>query len=175
LFEALEALAAHRFVRWPWIEVVAAAARVKTRIVAQDPRETGVREALNLGHTFGHALERASNYRITHGAGVALGLRAAGLLALRTGRFSAGEHLRVLALLALLGMPLRTSARAGAVFAAMQSDKKRRGGRLRFVVPRAIGDVEWGVECDVDVVRGVLKRLERIPSSVRRSGEREVS
>jgi 3-dehydroquinate synthetase len=137
--------------------------------VSADPLESGPRELLNLGHTFGHALERASNFRITHGAAVALGLRGAGLLALRTGRFSESEHLRVLTLLALLGMPLRTSVPAQAIFRAMQSDKKRRGGRLRFVLPRAIGDVERGVECDDRMVRAVLKRLGRVPSPVRRS------
>jgi 3-dehydroquinate synthase len=167
-FEALETLAAHAFLRWPWVEVVAAAVKVKTAIVAADPLESGARELLNLGHTFGHALERASNYRITHGAGVALGLRAAGLLALGTGRFSESEHLRVLALLALLGMPLRTSVPAGAVFRAMQNDKKKRDGRLRFVLPRAIGDVERGVECDERAIRSVLRRLGRVPSGVRR-------
>jgi 3-dehydroquinate synthase len=164
LFEALEALAAHRFVRWPWVDVVAAAVRVKTAIVAADRFDAGLRELLNLGHTFGHALEAASDYRITHGAGVALGLRGAGLLALRTGRFSEDEHMRVLTLLSLLGMPLRTSLPPRAIFSAMESDKKRRSGRLRFVLPRAIGDVEGGVECDDRVVRGVLKRLGRTPS-----------
>jgi 3-dehydroquinate synthetase len=164
LFEALEALAAHRFVRWPWVDVVAAAVKVKSAIVADDRFDAGTRELLNLGHTFAHALERASDYRITHGAAVALGLRGAGLLALRTGRFSRDEHLRVLALLALLGMPLRTSLAPATVFRAMQSDKKRRDGRLRFVVPRALGEVERGVECDDRTVRSVLTQLGRKPS-----------
>jgi 3-dehydroquinate synthetase len=121
---------------------------------------------LNLGHTFGHALEVASGYRVTHGTGVALGLRAAGLLALRTGRFSEEEHLRVLATVALLGMPLRTSVDAGKAFEAMQSDKKKRHGKLRFVLPRAIGDVEYGVEVPERLVRSVLSHLRRSPEDV---------
>ena len=164
-FESLETLAPHPFWRWPWLEMVAQAVKVKTMIVADDREEAGMRALLNLGHTFGHALETASNYRISHGVGVALGLRAAGLLAMRTGRFSEEEHLRVLATMALLGMPLSTSADADNAFAAMQSDKKKRNGKLRFVLPRAIGDVEYGVEVPDRLVKSVLGRLRRSPES----------
>ncbi len=163
LFEALENISPHLFWRWPWVECIAAAVAVKTSIVADDRRESGSRALLNLGHTFGHAFERASNYRISHGAGVALGLRASGLLALRTGRFNEGAHLRVLTLLTLLGMPMQTRLDSDAVLAAMQSDKKKRGGKLHFVVPRAIGDVEYGVECSITQVRAVLAQMRRPP------------
>lgn len=165
LFESVETLSPHAFWRWPWVDVVSYAAKVKTMIVADDREEVGIRELLNLGHTFGHGLELASGYRITHGAGVALGLRAAGLLALRTGRFSDEEHLRMLATIALLGMPLRTSQHADDVFAAMRSDKKKRDGELRFVLPRAIGDVEYGVRVPDRDVLAVLRELERAPDA----------
>ena len=164
-FEAVETLAPHPFWRWPWLEIVARAIKVKTMIVLDDREESGIRELLNLGHTFGHALETASTYRVSHGVGVALGLRAAGLLAMRTGRYSEEEHLRVLATMALLGMPLSTSVDAGDAFAAMQSDKKKRAGKLRFVLPRAIGDVEYGVEAPERLVKSVLSRLQRSPES----------
>jgi 3-dehydroquinate synthase len=164
-FESLETLAPHPFWRWPWLEMVGQAVKVKTMIVADDREEAGIRELLNLGHTFAHALETASNYRISHGVGVALGLRAAGLLALRTGRFSEEEHLRVLATIALLGMPLSTSVDPAAAFAAMQSDKKKRNGKLRFVLPRSVGDVEYGVEVHDRVVKAVLSQLRHSPES----------
>jgi 3-dehydroquinate synthase len=164
-FESLETLAPHPFWRWPWLEMVAQGVKVKTMIVADDREEAGARELLNLGHTFAHALETASNYRVSHGAGVALGLRAAGLLAMRTGRYSEEEHLRVLATMALLGMPLSTSVDDGVAFAAMQSDKKKRSGKLRFVLPRTIGDVEYGVEVPDRHVKAVLSRLRRSPES----------
>lgn len=167
LFDGLETLSAHRFVQWPWTDVISAAVKVKTAIVADDRLEAGMRELLNLGHTFAHGIERASEYCVTHGAAVALGLRAAGLLALRTGRFSEREHLRVLTLLTLLGMPLQTSVESGAIFDAMLADKKRRNGRLRFVLPRAIGDVEYGIECSDRTVRSVLGRLRQVPGSVK--------
>jgi 3-dehydroquinate synthetase len=163
LFESLEALSAHPFPRWPWVELVGASIKVKTMIVADDREEAGMRELLNLGHTFAHGIEAASGYRVTHGAAVALGLRAAGLLALRTGRYSEEEHLRVLATLALLGMPLRTALDPEQVAAAMQSDKKKRNGNLRFVLPRAIGDVEYGVEVSERQVTAVLRQLQRAP------------
>jgi 3-dehydroquinate synthase len=105
-----------------------------------------------------------SGYRVSHGNAVAVGLRAAGLLALRTGRFSATEHLRVLSLLALLRLPMIAPvADAGAVLAAMGGDKKTREGKPRFVVPRALGDVEFGVSVPPRTVRAVLGRLREAP------------
>jgi 3-dehydroquinate synthase len=166
-FEALEELAAHPPARWPWASVIESAIKVKTMIVADDRQEAGLREILNLGHTFAHAIERASHYETSHGEAVAVGLRAAGLLALRNGRFSEAEHLRVLALLTLLGLPLQTPVEPEAILAAMQGDKKRRSGRARFVLPRAIGDVEHGVECDGRSVRAVLRQLREPPEKFR--------
>jgi 3-dehydroquinate synthase len=163
LFENLEMLSPHPFSLWPWVDLIRDAIAVKAAAVAEDPLESAARARLNLGHTFAHAIERASRYRVAHGAAVAVGLRAAGELALRTGRFSEREHLRVLTLLALLGLPLQTTVDPDAIFAAMRADKKRRAGQLRFVLPRAIGDVEYGVECSARTVRAVLARLGRPP------------
>ncbi len=163
LFESLETLAPHAFWRWPWENVVADSLKVKTMIVADDRLEKGERELLNLGHTFGHAIERASEYGVSHGAGVAVGLRAAGLLALRTGRFSRDEHLRLLTLLTLLKLPVVTRHSQAAIFSAMQADKKKREGRLRFVLPRAIGDVEYGVEAPDSAVKAVVRRIAELP------------
>lgn len=165
-FERLEVLSAHPFRKWPWESVVADSLRVKAMVVADDRLESGAREVLNLGHTFGHAIERASGYRLSHGAAVSIGLRAAGLLALRTGRFSRSEHIRVLALLALLRLPyVAPAGDPGGVMEAMKVDKKARDGALRFVLPRAIGDVEYGVKVPPRSVRSVLDRLGAVPSA----------
>ncbi len=169
-FDRLEELSGDPIRRWPWAEVITSAIKVKTMAVADDRLEAGARATLNLGHTFAHAIERASRYRLSHGKAVALGLRAAGLLALRTGRFSRQEHLRVLTLLTLAGLPLQTSLAPEAILDAMRSDKKKSGGRLRFVLPRAIGDVEYGVECSGRSVRAVLERLRQPPESLRARG-----
>ena len=157
-FDLLEHFAAHRFPLWPWEQIVEEAIKVKTMLVGDDRLETGAREALNLGHTFAHAIERASRYRISHGAAVAVGLRTAGLLSLATGRFSRADHARVLTLLALLGLPLRAPAlRPTDILTAMEVDKKRRDGRLRFVLPLAIGDVEPGVEVPTRALRRAVE------------------
>lgn len=169
-FERLEELSGDPIRRWPWVEVIASAIKVKTMAVADDRLEAGARATLNLGHTFAHAIERASRYRISHGKAVALGLRAAGLLALRTGRFSRSEHMRVMTLLALAGLPLQTSLAPDAILNGMRSDKKKSAGRLRFVLPNAIGDVEYGIECSPRLVRAVLERLQYPPESFRARG-----
>jgi len=165
LFESLEVLAPHPLRKWPWETVVAESLRIKAMVVAEDRLEAGRREILNLGHTFGHAIEQVTNYRTSHGDAVGIGLRAAGLLALRTGRFSPEEHMRVLSLLALLRLPLvAPSANVGALLDAMANDKKTRAGTLRFVVPRKIGDVEYGVTAPARTVRAVLGRIGAAPS-----------
>lgn len=164
IFESIETLAPHPLRTWPWETIVADSLRIKAMYVLEDRLEAGARETLNLGHTFGHAIELATDYRTSHGAGVAIGLRAAGLLALRTGRFSGAEHLRVLSLLALLRLPLVSPIDdASALIAAMGHDKKARDGTLRFVVPRALGDVEFGVTVPSRTVRAVLGRLRDEP------------
>ncbi|MGH7746342.1 MAG: 3-dehydroquinate synthase, partial [Candidatus Dormibacteria bacterium] len=166
LFEQLEELAPHPLRRWPWQRIVTDSVRVKAMVVGDDRLEAGAREVLNLGHTFGHALERESDYRTPHGEAVAVGLRAAGLLALRTGRFSPEGHLRVLSLLTLLGLPLvAPGLDPNGLLAAMARDKKVRAGRLRFVLPRAIGDVEYGVDAPTRSVRAVLTRIASAPGA----------
>ncbi len=166
VFDALETLAPHPLRKWPWETVVADSLRIKAMIVGDDKHERGAREILNLGHTFGHAIERVTDYRTPHGAAVSIGLRAAGLLALRTGRFSAEEHLRVLSLLALLRLPLVAPTNdVDALLAAMANDKKTRAGTLRFVLPRTIGDVEYGVTVPTRLVRTVLGRVGSAPGS----------
>lgn len=166
LFETIEELAPHPLRVWPWPLLIASAVNVKRETVDSDPHDDGRRQTLNLGHTFGHAFERASEYRITHGAGVALGLRAAGILAMRLGRYSMREHLSVLGLIALLKMPLRTSVAASDALAAMAHDKKRRDGTMRFVLPNGIGDVRWGVSAPARLVRDTLE-LMRLPPARR--------
>lgn len=166
VFESLETLAPHPFAKWPWETVVVDSLRIKAMIVSDDKLEAGAREVLNLGHTFGHAIERVTEYRTSHGEAVSIGLRAAGLLALRTGRFSNDEHLRVLSLLALLRLPLVSpAADVDALVAAMASDKKTRAGTLRFVLPRAIGDVEFGVTVPARSLRTVLGRVAQAPGA----------
>jgi shikimate kinase/3-dehydroquinate synthase len=122
--------------------LVLACARTKLAVVAQDERDSGRRQVLNLGHTVGHGIETATGYaRYRHGEAVALGLLAAL-------RLSGQDGLRaeVAALLAARGLPtaLDPAVDHEAVMAAMQGDKKRRAGRVGFVLVEAAGDVRTG-------------------------------
>jgi 3-dehydroquinate synthase len=122
--------------------LVVQAVRVKRDVVEEDPFERGRRAVLNLGHTFGHAIEQVSNYEIRHGEAVAIGLVAAARLSASLGHCSPTLGERIEALLARLKLPTRIAGlEAEALLVAMSSDKKKAGGRLRFVLLRGVGDV----------------------------------
>jgi shikimate kinase/3-dehydroquinate synthase len=120
--------------------IIERAARVKMAIVDRDPFELEERRKLNLGHTIGHALEVVANYRLPHGAAVALGLCAAAQLGAERG----GDPelpLRLGTLLGDLGFETRHAADPAAVRDALRADKKRRSGKQRWILPMAIGEV----------------------------------
>jgi 3-dehydroquinate synthase len=149
-----------------WRGAIVAAAAVKVRIVASDPREAGPREALNLGHTLGHAFEHAARGRMPHGEAVAIGLRGEGLLALRAGFYSAREHARVLRALEHCGLPLAFGRlETGAILRALRSDKKRRNRIVGFTLPERIGSVRTGVAVDDADLRAVIAQCARAPGA----------
>lgn len=148
-----------------WSELIARAAAVKARVVASDPVDSDARVALNLGHTFAHAFEHASRYRIRHGAAVALGLRAAGILARDRTRWSSQDQALMLRALRRHGLRIRLGRIDNrAVLEAMRVDKKRSSGSLRFVLPVRLGEVQTGVEAADDEVLAVLDQLKRAPA-----------
>lgn len=147
-----------------WRALIARAAAVKLRIAARDPKERGERAKLNLGHTVGHALESASAFRMSHGAAVAVGLRAAGLLSTARGLWQPRDHARMLRAIANAGLALHAPiASSAAAFAALKSDKKRVAGSGRFVLPTSIGAVVYGVTVRDADVRRVMRRCSRPP------------
>ncbi|NUQ37915.1 MAG: 3-dehydroquinate synthase [Caldilineales bacterium] len=122
--------------------LIARALRVKIGVIERDPFEQGERAHLNLGHTFAHAFEQASGYAIPHGEAVAVGVLAAAHLAAARGECPPDLPGQVQAVLEHLHLPTRCHGLdAPAVLAAMATDKKRQGQRLRFVLPHAIGAV----------------------------------
>lgn len=142
----------------PWI--IERAIRVKRAVVEADPYERGRRAALNLGHTFGHALELLSGYTLPHGQGVSIGLAAAARLAARMGLCDPALARRIAGVLARLGLPTTYRDHTPAqVWQAMATDKKRRGQKLRFVLPHALGDV---IVTDEVEKNGVLEILESL-------------
>jgi len=136
--------------RWEWL--VRRAAAVKVRVIEADPYEQGLREVLNFGHTLGHALEKASHYRLRHGEAVAIGMVWETRLAERLGLAQAGLSSRLAEVLGRIGLPVQPPPGLAAeeIRAAMRVDKKRRGGELRFSLPRAAGQVEYGVVVSAD-------------------------
>jgi shikimate kinase/3-dehydroquinate synthase len=139
------------------IRAVRMSVLLKSRIVHEDERESGRRMLLNLGHTVGHGLEAASDYRgLRHGEGVALGMIAAMRVSDRLGRGTAQETERLTRLLHRLGLPTDLDERLNSrALGFIGSDKKRRGDKIHFVIPRLPGETEIEL-LGLDEVRAAL-------------------
>ncbi|AJY46221.1 3-dehydroquinate synthase [Martelella endophytica] len=130
-------------------EAIARSCQAKAAVVAADERETGARALLNLGHTFGHALERATNYdsaRLVHGEGVAIGMVLAHEFSARMNLASPDDAKRVAAHLKAAGLPTSMHDIDGKLpppdilMDAIGQDKKVKGGKLTFILTRGIGE-----------------------------------
>lgn len=139
LFEELEDSAGRALAGDPAVleRLVIRAAVIKAGIVARDEHERGPRALLNFGHTLGHALERTAGLR--HGAAVSAGMAAAARLSTAAGLLPEKEADRLIALLGRLGLPTRIAAPLHRLLAAVEMDKKKAGGRIRFVFLRRLG------------------------------------
>ena len=121
-------------------ELISRSIRVKAKVVSTDLRESGPREALNYGHTLGHAIERVEDYTWRHGDAVSVGLCYAAEVGRLTHRLDGETATRHSAVLASLGLPTRyNGAPFNALLDVMRGDKKSRGDRLRFVVLDGLG------------------------------------
>jgi shikimate kinase/3-dehydroquinate synthase len=130
--------------------------RTKLAVVAEDERDGGRRQVLNLGHTVGHAIEAATGYRrYRHGEAVGIGLLAALRLSDRDSlRSEVGD------LLAARGLPLEfAGASVDDVLALVARDKKREGGRVPFVLIAAPGDVTPGHDVDPAALRAAVEEV----------------
>lgn len=142
------------------------ACEMKADIVIRDEKEHGDRALLNLGHTFGHALEAATGYsdRLLHGEGVAIGCVLAFELSQSLGLCSQEDPSRVRAHLADMGMKRDLSDIAGdlpdaeGLLTLMAQDKKVRDGAITFILARSIGESFVARDVDLEMVRGVLNR-----------------
>lgn len=148
-------------------EAVARSCRAKAAVVVRDEREDGDRALLNLGHTFGHALERITRYdsaRLVHGEGVAIGLCLAFRFSASLGLCPEADAQRVEAHLAAAGLPTRLSHVPGGcgtveeLLDAMAQDKKVKGGALTFILARGIGQSFIAPGVAVDDVRSFLAK-----------------
>ncbi|MEB3351078.1 MAG: 3-dehydroquinate synthase [Cyanobacteriota bacterium] len=136
-------------------------AAAKARVVAADEREGGLRAILNYGHTLGHVVETLSGYGTwLHGEAVAMGMLAAGEIALAMGLWTPGEQGRQRALIAAAGLPLQLPPLdEAAVLSCLQADKKVRQGRVRFVLPTAIGAVTIRDDVPAAEILEAVRRL----------------
>ena len=125
------------------LELVERSIRIKADVVGQDLREAGLREILNYGHTFGHAVEQVEGYRWRHGEAVSVGLVYVAELAALAGRLDAAVVERHRAVLTSLGLPTSyRQDRWDQLLTAMRRDKKTRGDLLRFVVLTGLAQPE---------------------------------
>ena len=133
----------------------------KAAIVAADEREAGRRALLNLGHTFGHALEAATGFgdRLLHGEAVAIGMVLAFDLSVRLGLCAAADAERVRRHLAAVGLPTTLPPDVGApdeLLAHMGRDKKVSAGRITFILAKGLGNAVIARDVDVAEVAGLL-------------------
>src|SRR4051794_2627646 len=144
---------------------VAQSCRAKAAVVARDEREEGDRALLNLGHTFGHALERIVGYdgaRLIHGEAVAIGLALAFRFSARLGLCPTSDAERVARHLATVGLPTRLEdvpggcGTAEALVEAMAQDKKVKAGALTFILARGIGQSFIAPGVEAEAVRAFL-------------------
>jgi 3-dehydroquinate synthase len=143
---------------------IAVSCRMKAAIVARDERETGDRALLNLGHTFGHALEAAAGFsdRLYHGEAIAIGMALAFAFSARRGLCSEADVERVVRHLSAVGLPTRIADFPGEtpdaerLIELIGQDKKVRRGRLTFILARGIGQSFIAPDIDVADVRSFL-------------------
>ncbi|HAO40234.1 MAG TPA: 3-dehydroquinate synthase [Afipia sp.] len=150
-------------------QAIAASCRAKAEIVARDERETGDRALLNLGHTFGHALEAATGFsdRLFHGEGVAVGMVLAAEFSARLNMISASDAARVQRHLASVGLPTKVQDIAGfqqegladadTLMTLMAQDKKVKRGRLTFILLEEVGKAVIVNDVDPSTVRAFLQ------------------
>jgi len=152
-------LAAGRLLRADLQSLLVRAIAVKRDVVEEDPYERGRRAVLNLGHTFGHAVEQVSGYAVRHGDAVAMGLAAAARLSAALEECPPSLPKLVEMVLARLGLPthIPPALDPAVLFAAMRTDKKKAAGRLRFVLLHDIGDVFVSGDVTDEVVLKVLR------------------
>jgi 3-dehydroquinate synthase len=143
---------------------IAVSCRMKAAIVARDERETGERALLNLGHTFGHALEAAAGFsdRLLHGEAIALGMALAFAFSAQRGLLPPSEAERVERHLAGVGLPVRVASVPGGLPDAdrlmelIAQDKKVKRGKLTFILARGIGASFIAPDVDATEVRAFL-------------------
>ncbi len=141
-------------------DLIAHNVAIKAKVVAADPFEKGERAHLNLGHTFGHAIETISNYTYTHGESISLGICAAAYAAVMLDMIDEGARQRIIKLLHAAKLPTSgLQLNLDAVVESMYFDKKVKAGKIRFILPDSIGHVVIRDDLSRTLVRESLASL----------------
>ena len=119
--------------------VIARCVALKRDVVMEDEKDTGSRMKLNLGHTFGHAVEAHSRFTLSHGKSVAIGLAVIARASASMDICSEEDAARIVSVLKAFGLPVQTQYTAEALLPYLLSDKKRSGGTVNLILPEAIG------------------------------------
>ena len=136
------------------------ALEVKINIIQQDPFEQNERAKLNLGHTIGHGVEAASNYRLRHGEAIGIGLYGEALLAEQIGIADPGLSSKIEKKLASLGLPTKCPGLSTIqIKQLMSTDKKKKSGNLYFTLPTNIGAVDYDVQVEDNILTKTIERL----------------
>ncbi|MFA5074422.1 MAG: 3-dehydroquinate synthase [Nitrospirota bacterium] len=143
--------------------IIQRSCEIKADVVSRDERESGLRAILNFGHTLGHAVEQAENYTMRHGYAVAIGMVYASRLANRIGLCDVSIPERVEHLVKFYGLPSDFSALSRQhsveeLMNSMEIDKKAEGGRIKFVLPKKIGEVVITTDWDKTILKEVLEK-----------------
>ena len=141
--------------------IIRRSCEIKADVVSKDERESGFRTILNFGHTVGHALETAEDYTMRHGYAVAIGMIYASRLAYKTGLCDSSVPDRVEKLIKSYGLPTNLTALSRKptvteLMETMQIDKKAEGGKVKFVLPKRIGEVVTTKDWDEGALKTVL-------------------
>ena len=137
-------------------------AKAKAEVVSKDEKEGNLRAILNYGHTVGHAIESVTNYRLyNHGEAVGLGMIIAGAIAVDLELWSAKEQAQQVAIITKTRLPqtLPADIDLDAIVAAMSTDKKVEAGKVRFILPTAIGAVTLSDRVTGDLVKQNLRKI----------------
>ncbi len=138
-------------------EIVLETARIKAEVVAQDEKDTGLRNILNYGHTIGHAMETASNFQLKHGQAVAIGMVAAARISNKMGMLNEDEAIRFKNVIEKAGLPTEIpDLNVEDIVHAMKHDKKVQQDKVRFVLLKDIGHAIITDEVSPALVEEVL-------------------
>ncbi|NEQ82223.1 MAG: 3-dehydroquinate synthase [Moorea sp. SIO2I5] len=144
--------------------ILSRSCQAKADVVSQDEKEAGIRAILNYGHTIGHAVESLTGYKlVNHGEAVGIGMVAAGQIAVALQMWQPEDAERQDALIAKAGLPtqLPSGLDLDAIIDTLQTDKKVKEGKVRFVLPTKIGEVTLTDQVPTDVIREVLRQIQQ--------------